>query len=178
MPGERTLYRKIQVTLEYANEGKHTSVEALEEYMYQRSPTNFVYYWRDEKDKVRQDYSRNSIRDTVQLCVELGLVNDGELTQLGLNAVDPRRFPIIVGKQVTKFLTRKDMGIDSVQEAIGKIIKLSTPKPPTADEIWSHLKRNGSEIDLQTFKRLINLLGECKVLWMSQKRIYLPSVPQ
>jgi hypothetical protein len=176
MAGERTLYRKIQVTIEYAKEEAHDGVNALEEYIYQRSPTNFVYYWRDDLDAIKHDYSRNSIINAVQLCIDLGLISekDGRLTEIGVSATDPRRFPMIVGNRVSKLLSKRGASIETIMKAINSIVNTKLPKPPTAEEIWNHFEDDGIEMDLQTFKRLINLLGECKVLLMTQKRIYLP----
>src|SRR5688572_8611360 len=120
MPGERSLYRKIQVTLEYAEEGKHKSVETLEDHIYRRSPTNFVYYWRDDTDTIRHEYSRNSIQETIKTCVALGIIkaSDGGLTTLGVSASDPRRFPTIVGNRVSKLLSEKGVGVDVIKKAI------------------------------------------------------------
>lgn len=175
MPGERSLYRRIQVVLEYANEREHQSLEDFLDYLYRRSPTNFVYYWRDkETDTIRHDYSRNSMKSTVDLCIDLGLIlrRNANPTPIGKNAADPRRFPIIMGKQVAKLMSHYEIGIESIIDAIKVIARDSSPKPTTADEIWD--KVNSEAIDFVTFKRLMNLLGSCRVISMSQKRIYLP----
>lgn len=175
MPGERSLYRKIHVTLEYAKERKHKSVDSLGEFIYRRSPTNFLYYWRDrETDDIKHDYSRGSINDTIMLCIDLGLMSrDGGLTQLGVTAVDPRRFPTVVGNRVSRLLAENGVDLDTIKVAIVTILRGPVPNPPTAEEIWAQIEEP-EEFDFLTFKRLMNLLGECHVLLRTQKRIYLP----
>jgi len=174
MPGERSLYRKIQVTIEYAEEGQPKNVETLVEYMYRRSPTNFAYYWRDKNDAIKHDYSKNSINDIITLCIELGLITkNGQLTNIGISATDPRRFPIILGKRTARLLGEKGISIEKIVTAINRTLSSAVPRPSTVDEIWSHVGET-DKIDFLTFKRLMNLLGECRVLFMTQKRIYLP----
>lgn len=175
MPGERSLYRKIQVTLEYAQHSKHNSPEALAVHVYERSPTNFAYYWRGEDDKIRHDYSKSSISSTVALCVDLGLISGqtGRLTQIGVSAIDPRRFPQILGNRVAKFLGKQGFDLSSIADAITKLLHSNEPSPPSSGAIWLEFGEQNTMSQAE-FKRLLNLLGECKLIWMSQKRIYLP----
>lgn len=177
MPGERTLYRKIQVILDYVKEGKHEDQEALLEYIYSRSPTNFIYYWRDKTtDRVEHDYSKRSITSVIQLCGDLQLISkkDLSLTKTGIAASDPRRFPTIIGRQTTHLLEKKNIPLISIRQAINETLGGGDPKPPTAVEIWARLDGAADNVDFQQFRQLINLLGQSNVLLMSQKRIYLP----
>ena len=52
MYGERTLYRKVQVVLEYAKEEKHIDQESLCEYIESNKPTNFLCSWRDKETDI------------------------------------------------------------------------------------------------------------------------------
>ena len=177
MAGAQTMYRKIQIILDYAKKGKYRDKESLLEYISKRSPTNFTYFYRDRKtDKIVSRLSMKSIDHAVNLCIELKLISNKNfsLTKAGVSATNPERFPIILGRRVKELLSKKGIMIDTILETIIKILKESKPKPPTAMEIWKNLKYTEGEIDLKTFNRLTNLLGQCKVLLMTQKRIYLP----
>jgi hypothetical protein len=177
MPGERTIYRKIQVVLEYVKEGKHSSIDSLVEAIYKRHPTNFAFYKRDkETTEIVKDYSRKSIQQVINLCIAFGLIdrNSLGLTELGVSATDPRSFSNIVGEKTGILLNEKGIPINQIENSIGLIIKNSKPAPPTSLEIWDHLKAEKTEIQVKEFRFLMNLLGQCGILIMTQKRIFLP----
>jgi hypothetical protein len=181
MHGEATLYRRIQVVLDYANQKRHGDLMQLASYICSRQPTNFIYYWRDRKtDKIQHAYSEKAIENTVNLCGDLGLLAksaDGvRLTKAGLSACDPVRFPAVLGRVVSEFLSTKGVSLDSIKTAIKKTMTSKDPQPPTFDAIWSHLELNAPQSDLDDlkFRQLLNLLGQSSVLLMSQRRIFLP----
>ena len=177
MTGERTLYRKVQVVLDYAKEGKHRDRATLIEYIVSRQPTNFVFYWRHRaSDEVRHGYSEASIRRAIQACLDLHLLHGTELalTKRGLSATDPRRFTTIIGSSVSQFLESAGIPVTSIVVAISKILRSSKPRPPTAREIWDQLGAPEEAIDPDEFLQMITLLGQSQVLLMTQKRIYLP----
>lgn len=180
MHGERSLYRKIQIVLDYAKEGKHRDKESLGDFIHSQHPTNFIYYYRNRKtDKIEHKYSRTSIDEAIDLCVELELLRKDDLhpTKTGISAIDPRRFPTIIGKKVSELFSRMDFPVTSIQSSIRKILQASNPMVPTATEIWSQLNSNNQkegQLDVLKFTRLITLLGQCKVLFMTQRRIFLP----
>jgi len=177
MPGEKTIYRKIQVVLDYVKSGKHHSFDSLSKYIYSRAPANFIYYYRHkETDKVKFDYSKKSIDRTIQLCLELRLISKDRLSlaNIGASASDPRRFPIIIGKCVIDLLKRKKISLDLIKNTIEDVLHDSNPKPPTSLEIWKRLEVDENDIKLVRYKQLINLLGQCNILLMTQKRIFLP----
>ena len=177
MPGERTLYRKIQVVLDYAKEGKHHNEDSLLDYIQSQHPTNFIYYWRDRKtDETVHGYSVKSIAHVIRLCVELKLLSREELllTETGVSAADPRRFPNILGEKVKELFEEKGISLASIHAAIARILQAESPTPPTAEKIWEYARTSNVNIDLTTFNQMIALLGQCKILLMTQRRIYLP----
>jgi len=177
MPGEHTLYRKIQVVLDYAKNGKHEDEKTLVDYISSRKPTNFIYYYRDKKtDKIAFGYSENSIKRAIQMCCDLKLLRGPklELTKVGVSASDPRRFTTIIARRVTEFIDRKGVPLSTVETAIRKVLHAPDPEPPTTRAIWDRIAHPKEDIDFVTFAQLLNLLGQSKQLNMSQRRIYLP----
>lgn len=178
MPGERTLYRKIQVVLNYAKEGKHTDKTTLIDYIIGRKPTNFIYYYRDKStDEIIYGYSEKSLERTIQICHDLKLLS-GEalaLTRTGVSASDPRRFMTIIGRRTSEFLESKGISLNSIGRAIKKILQASNPQPPTAEAIWKQLEEEQEILEFSTFARFLNLLGQSQRLLMTQRRIYLPA---
>lgn len=177
MYGEKTLYRKVQVILEYAQEGKHTDKKSLSEYVESNKPTNFLSSWRNkETDIIEHRYSTNSIERAMKICMDLKLLQ-GEamvLTPRGRSAIDPRRFPTIVGSSAREFLEASGISFNSILNSISAILHSDKPHPPTSEEIWEHLGQPEGTIDREEFQWLLTLLGQCQILSMSQKRIFLP----
>jgi hypothetical protein len=178
MSGERTLYRRVQVVLDYAKEGKHKDKSTLIQYILDRQPRNFVYFWRDRRtDKVKQGYSRASIDKSVQTCIDLRLVSGPELslTKKGVSAADPGRFPTVAGKSAAARLEEKGIPLTAVVKAIVGILHADPPRIPTTEEIWSKLGEPSDSIDATEFRQMVTLLGQCEILRMTQRRIFLPA---
>ncbi len=177
MAGERTLYRKIQVILDYAKDKKHPNIESLANYVTKQQPTNFVYYFRDrETDLIKHGYSENSIHQTIAFCINLKFLADREpvvLTKIGIMACNPARFPNILGKQISELLSDRGVEKDAVVAAIRKTLRSET-SIPTAQEIWERLGEERDKMGFSEFKRVLNLMGQSKVLTMTQRRIFLP----
>jgi len=183
MAGERTLYRKLQVILDYAKEGKHSDIGTLVAYVLKHKPTNFIYYYRDRStDEVKRGYSESSVERTIEVLTDLMLLSPGDLslTKRGVAATDPGRFPGIVGKGVTRFLEGRGIPLESILETIKVILRAESPRPPTATEIWEKLglpedsEESEDSIDAKAFRQMMSLLGQCEVIYMTQRRIYLP----
>ncbi len=180
MPGERTLYRKIQVVLDYAKDGRHNDKDTLVKYIIRRQPTNFIYYYRDIKtDTIVHGYSEGSIERTIEICHELKLVSGDKiaLTRTGVSASDPTRFSAIIGKKAIELLENKGISLYVICSAIKNILSSENPAPPTAKAIWDQIDTSQDVIDFQTFAQMLNLLGESSHLLMTQRRIYLPVTP-
>lgn len=177
MSGERTLYRKVQVVLDYAKEGKHKDQGTLVRRILDRQPSNFVYYWRDRHtDEIRRGYSEVSIEKAIQTCIDLKLISGSELslTKKGVSAADPGRFPTVAGKSAAARLEEKGISLASVVKAIVSILHADPPRIPTIEEIWSKLGEPSHCIDPTEFRQMVTLLGQCEILRMTQKRIFLP----
>lgn len=177
MFGEKTLYRKIQVILDYAKEDKHSNKDSLIEYILGNRPTNFLYSWRDRNtDKIEHLYSRSSIENAIQVCIYLKLLHSetAVLTPRGRSATDPRRFHTIIGSSAKEYLEAAGLSMDILLNAIDKILHSAKPYPPTSDEIWESLVESEVKIRKEEFHWFITLLGQCQILSMSQKRIFLP----
>ena len=178
MPGERTPYRKIQVVLDYAKEGKHQDVDTLVRLVTAGRPTNFVYFYRDRvSDEIKFRYSKASVERTVHLCIDLGLLSPGAVTlnKTGLNATDPRRFATIVGACARECLGKRGVPLEAIHLAIEALLCGKHRVPPTADQVWNNLRQQGGTLDFEEFRRLMALMGQCGVLLMTQRRIYLPA---
>jgi hypothetical protein len=179
MPGERTLYRKIQVVLGYAKDGRHEDKETLVKYITNHKPTNFIYYYRDgNSEEVAHGYSQKSIEDSIDVCYDLKLFSGHtvDLTKTGISACDSRRFPSVVGRRTVEFLESRKIPLSAIDNAIKKILLSNNPEPPTARAIWSQLYESVDNVDFQLFARLLNLLGQSQQLLMTQRRIYLPVI--
>ena len=177
MYGEKSLYRKVQVVLEYAKEGKHTNKDSLLAFVERSKPTNFLTSWRNrETDIIEHRYSVNSIERAIRICVDLKLLEDETmaLTSHGRSATDPRRFPTIVGNSAKEYLEASGISFASILNSINATLHSDKPHPPTSEEIWEHLGQPEGIINREDFQRLLTLLGQCQILSISQKRIFLP----
>lgn len=177
MYGERGIYRKMQVILEYAKEDKHTDERSLGEYIEKRKPTNFFTSWRNKKtDTIEHRYSRNSIERAIKICKDLKLL-EGEamvLSSRGRSAIDPRHFQTIVGSSTREYLETSGISLNSILDSISTILHSKKPCAPTSEEIWDTLGESKEKISLEEFRRLLTLLGQCQIVSMSQRRIFLP----
>lgn len=179
MPGERSLYRKIQIVLDSLKRESVASVEEIVEAVYVRHEPGFAYYWRDsETDRILHDYSRRSIHATVVLCVHLRFAEAESgtvrITKLGIRATDDRRYPVLLGQQAKSLLEESGIDLESILAAIRQVIGGDQPKPPAATEIWGQLDNESANIDFEDFRRLLGLLGQCQLIIMTQRRIFLP----
>jgi hypothetical protein len=177
MYGEKSIYQKMQVILEYAKEDKHTDERSLGEYIEKRKPTNFLTSWRNKKtDTIEHRYSRNSIERAMKICKDLKLL-EGEamvLSSRGRSAIDPRRFQTIVGSSTREYLETSGISLNSILNSISTILHSKKPCAPTSEEIWENLGESKEKISLEEFRRLMTLLGQCQIVSMSQRRIFLP----
>ena len=175
MPSERSIFRKIQVILDYCQPRKHHSIDELKDVIEKKSPLNFVYYRVDTNSDETKPYASNkSISHAVDLCVELGLINSvtGHPTKLGVSASDPRRFSRIIGHQTLEILKLKGISLDEIEATIvQRLLHRTPPVSPSVKRIWAELS---TEIKLKYFASYMNILGLSGILSVEQKRIYLP----
>jgi hypothetical protein len=175
MPSERSIFRKVQVILEYCQPNKHKSIEELVDLIERRAPASFVYHRFDvESEEVKTMASHNSIMHAIELAVELGLISEtsGHLTKLGVSATDPRRFSRIIGNQTVELLKNKGLPLEKIEQTIfEKFLRSRPPLPPTVKRIWEALT---TEVKIKDFASYLNILGITEILSVVQKRIYLP----
>lgn len=175
MPSERSLYRKMQIILDYCQAGKHSNIDELQDLVIRHSPLNFIYHRRDPKTKeVLAQCSSSSIKAAIRLCIDLYLISAplGKITPLGVSATDPRRFSRIIGKQVSDSMANHQVPVERIIDVINnELLRRNPPVAPTADQIWEAL---GIPMSLRYFRRLMHLLGQSAILQVSQQRIYLP----
>lgn len=175
MPSERSVFRKVQIILEYCQPNRHKSIDELVDLIVRRSPASFVYYRSDaESEEIRAIASPKSIMHAIELAIELGLINEnsGHLTKLGVSATDPRRFSRIVGNQTVELLKNKGLPLEKIEQTIfEKFLQSRPPLPPTMKRIWEAL---ATEVKIRDFASYLNILGLTGILSVEQKRIYLP----
>lgn len=177
MPGIRTFYRQIQVVLDHAKEREDGDDQPLAKRIHSNRPRSFRYSWRNPKsDKLEPRYSENSINRVIDSCVELRLLGKNEkLTQQGVSATDPDRFPSILGRRVVALLEARGVALSSIVNAATRTLSAKPPRLPTGDEVWHAIGEPVEAIDVVEFKRYLTLLGQCGVVQMLQKRIFLPA---
>ena len=138
-------------------------------------PESFVYERCDEKGVYRPTCSETAVRQTVDLCVEIGLIKkaSGELTDAGRIATDAMSFDRVVERQLWNFAFKPaGLSPDKLRSMVRTILRRDPLELPTAEQIWSELGEPG---DLMVFKRLLRLLASCGGAVVSQKPLYLPS---
>lgn len=175
MPSERSIFRKVQVILEYCQPNKHKSIDELVDLIERKAPASFVYYRSDaESDEIKTFASYNSIKHAVSLSIELGLIHQasGQLTKLGVSATDPRRFSRIIGNQTLELLKHKELPLEKIESTIvEKLLQNKPPLSPTVKKIWEELS---PEVKLKDFASYLNILGLTEILTVEQKKIYFP----
>lgn len=182
MPGDRSLFRQLQVVLDYSRERKHDGVDALVRHIAGRHASSFIYYWRDrDSGKIRHAVSERSMKTTIALAIDLRLLEERGgaigLTRAGVAACDASRFRAVLGRQVSEFMERNNVGPGRVEKTIQALLSRRPPVVPTADNILEQLvvKDEGADTDL--LRRLLTLLGQSGVLEICQRRIFLPPDP-
>jgi hypothetical protein len=180
MPGDRSLFRQLQVVLDYSRERKHDDVDALVRHIASRHSSSFIYYWRDrESGKIRHALSERSMRTAISLAVDLRLLEERAgvigLTRAGIAACDANRFRAVLGRQVSEFMERGNVGLSRIEKTIQALLSRRPPVVPTAGNILEQLAVKDEEADTDLLRRLLALLGHSGVLEMSQRRIFLPA---
>jgi hypothetical protein len=179
MAHERSLFRKVQLVLEYCQARKHNTIPDLKKIIKTKSPVNFAYYKTDDATGERKiEPSTNSINTAVNLCVGFGLVepNTGHLTKLGVSATDPTRYARIMGACAVDILAKKGIALDKIESIIStNLLQHKPPIPPTAREIWDHLR---PQLTFREFTPYMNILGLAGILTVVQKKVYLPMPKQ
>lgn len=171
-------YSRIQALLELAATRRVASAEELVQSVVRRSPPNFVFHrWDHVKGEVVGYCSEASVRKTLGLASDLGLVDSelGSLTSDGAEASDPDRFSTVVRKRVQVYLSRYGCPVNAISDACLQMLKRKSVVLPTSHELYVELcVPRGINIDPPRFKTLLRLLAECDGLRISRRHIFLP----
>ncbi|MGD0456273.1 MAG: hypothetical protein ABSC21_00830 [Terriglobia bacterium] len=172
MPGERSLYRKIQSVLDVSKSVKVETVQDLAKEVWARGLPNFMTKQYDRKsDRFVTRTSAKAVRRTVSFCLMLGLIDsDGSLTRSGREAIRRPHFESVVAGQVREYFARAGVTIGAVNSEIVRMMHASPFVPPTGRTIWEEVKPN---IRYPVFHRMLTLLAHCGGANSSQRKIYL-----
>src|SRR5688500_13366135 len=111
MPGERSLYSKIALTLEMAAGARDPDPSKLEAAL-KRSPVFTSRQYDPASDEFVSRPSGKMARRVLRFCARLGLIDiNGSLTPLGRRASIRSKFDAIVSAQVLGMLS--DAGADA-----------------------------------------------------------------
>jgi hypothetical protein len=174
-----TDYSRVQALLELAVARKAASAEDLVQSIVRRSPPNFVFHrWDREKGEVVGHCSETSVRKTLALASDLGLVDgeSGALTTEGTEASDPDRFSSVVRKRIQAYLSRSGCPVQTIAETCVAMLKRKNLVLPTSDELYMEVcVRQDVSLDPQKFRTLLRLLAQCDGIRISRRHIFLPS---
>lgn len=176
MTSERSLYRKIQVVLDEVRKRRPENLDLLAERIRERSPINFTYYNTRIKGKTRVEVCKSTtIRSTIDLCVDLELIGPNvELTPAGRKALNLADYDNVLRQNLKLAFKKQGIGIDKIESTILDILKDASPdKIPTWQSISDAMQIESR--DEKKFHDYITLLGMCKGISFSRKKIYLPS---
>lgn len=172
MASEKSLYRKIQETLETCKAVHVSSLQELREAIESRQHHVFQTLQYDaNKDAYKPGISSRVIRQTVQMCLLLGLIErDGTLTAAGRDALRKNRFDDVIGIAILAFLKEQGVKTPTLNQTIAKGLESRPPVLPTAAELWRAVD---NKVPRGRFTRLLTLLSHCGHARASQKKVYL-----
>lgn len=172
MIGEHSLYRKIQAVLEVAKKGTTSSKDELFKEVFAKNLINFLYRRMDKTTEEEEAHqSPQSIRKTVEICFNLGLIRDkGTLTPIGIKALSPHDFDGILGKLIVKFIESHGVTIQVIEKEIIDLLHSSPPILPTAKALWEALDQ---PLKLDDFSVMLTLLAHCGRIISARNKIYI-----
>ncbi len=175
-----TDYSRIRALLELATVRRATSAEDLVQSIVRRSPPNFVFHrWNREKGEVVGYCSETSVRKTLKLASDLGLVDgeSGTLTADGTEASDPDRFSNVVRKKTLAYLNHVGCPLHIIVEACLQMLRRKSVVLPTSDELYvATCAPRGIELDPSRFRTLLHILAQCEGLRISRRHVFLPPI--
>jgi hypothetical protein len=172
MPSSRSIYRKVQLVLQYAKAADCTSISDLENSIRAENPLAFHTRRFDrKKDFFVTIISEKSIHSAVKFCRELKLIKEnGSLTAEGRQATRQSKFEEVVSNQILSHFRNVEINIDNLNANIIANLQLKTPVLPTCKELWSLIT---AKIDYAKFSTMLNLLAQCGFAESSQRKVYL-----
>src|SRR3990172_11318789 len=182
---DRSLYRKLQIVIEEAGKGRISRPEGLVETLIKSNPICFTYY-RVEGDHPAKPVpcNRETYKHAVTLAIQLGLIDEhtGQVTKAGIKEINRDQFSAILRQRIKVVLNSKGFSFESLLEVIQGI--LSNTKSGTIsswDNIYDQLSKLYGEkmaIDRKDFHTFLTLIRHADGIAVSQKRIYLPYIPE
>ncbi len=172
MPSERSLYRKIQLTLDVAKSSEADSLTDLTATVVAKQFPNFdTLQYDEEVDDFTWRQSDKVVRRTVRLCNHLGLVQkDGRLSKIGRQATRKTRFEEVIAERVRIRLMEAGVEIGRLNRIIKKKLQSEPTVLPTAAELWDEVE---PQIARAEFSRMLTLLTHCGAAASSQRKIFL-----
>ncbi len=172
MPSERSLYRKIQEVLETSKAVHVESIEDLRDKLLKRRDKMFkTLQYNPEKDLMSLLPSSRVIKSTVRMCYLLGLISQtGELTEVGRQALQRKRYDKIIENQARKFLIEQNMDLDQMNQVITESLQAKPVVLPTSTVLW---QATGGKISKGLFTKLLTLMCHVGGADSSQRKIFL-----
>jgi len=172
MPGERSLYRKIQVVLEIAKSAQVKTVEELRALIRLRRPSIFYSRRYDQaKDTFVDDISDRVIARAVSVGETLGLLSEhGSLTSDGRDALRKTQYEKVISRLVRAFLARSGVDLRQLNSVVRQSLRADPPILPTGEELWT---RSGTELSYSKFSMLLLLLVHSNEASCSQRKVFL-----
>jgi len=172
MAAEKSLHRKIQLVLEQAQSSTATKLADLAgEILNKKFPNFQTLQYNEAKDTFLWRPSARVIRRVVNLCYQLGLLDDGgRLTNHGRQAVRKTQFDSVLSEQVRRILAKNSISIGTLNEAIEASLRKNPPVLPTSKNLWATLSPS---VKAGEFSRFLTLLSHCGAAESSQAKVYL-----
>jgi hypothetical protein len=169
MPSEKSLYSKIQLTLETARAVKIETTADLIGNLLSR-PAFHTLQYDGKKDRFFLRPSENTGRRVVRMCQLLELISaEGRLTPAGRDATRKTHFDRVISRQVRLALSRGGVDLDRLNATILKALRTDPPLLPTGRHLWNESR---SELRLGLFSTLITLLAFCGGATYSQRKVF------
>jgi len=179
LPGKTTYYTRLQALLELVGSREHRSANELLQGIVRRSPPNFVFHrWDSKEEKVIARCSENAVRNTMNLAVELGLLDAelGALTAAGKEAADPARFDAVIRRRLRSYFNQMGCSVDALGTASLQLLQGKEVVLPTADELYEAVcAEQNMDLSETKFRVLLRLLSASGGIRASRREVFLPS---
>lgn len=174
MPSEKSTYSKIFTLLQNAQSSRIKDIETLKEVSIElNQPIFFSRRYSEKKDDYVSQFSNNVLKRVISLTLELQLIDERGITELGKKALKRDNFQIILGKQIIEYLNVNGIKLKDLNKIISRILQEKIPIPPTANKIYVENGLDPKIISPLLFSKLLSLLSQCGFAKSSQTKIYL-----
>lgn len=157
--------------------GRNRSVDDLIDQILVHGHLDFTRYQPAEGDSTNLvPCSRESVLRVIETVETLKLFDSStmKLTPLGLRGADPRYFDDVIVKSIPNGLNKLGTSMKAIRAVIGEILGAANSTTlPTAEAIFDRLMISANAKSRDQFKSYLSLLGACKGIHFSRKKIYL-----